>query len=194
MANSLFPAFVKMNYFSGVAPHVAILPTTEWFPPDLTSVSGHYTPWTGISIIETDDMVKALVNKLKARYPTNCNFTDYTVYTMASPTDAPVPRYNAVLDIAGTNAGTEWAKAVQVTISFRTELFGLSKLVLLDANSSNNFDKITDLTGHADYQAIVDEWTDDGNAWAGRDGGRPNVFTQIALDLNDKLRRSYRMN
>lgn len=194
MANSLYPAFVKVNYLSGVAPHVATFPTSEYFLPDLVNVSGHYTPWTGLTTRDADDMIKDLVNKLKARYPVNANFVDYTIYTMDNPTADPVPRYTAALGIAGTDATVNWQKAVQVTMSFRTTAFGASKLVLLDASSDNDFDKITDLTGLTAYQDIVDQWTDVNNAWSGRDGTRPATFTQIAKDLNDKLRRSYRMN
>jgi hypothetical protein len=68
------------------------------------------------------------------------------------------------------------------------------KLVLLDAPSSNLFDKILAFGASPAAVDIFDQLSDLGNGWAGRDGAKVGVMVQIAYTLNDKLRREYGMN
>jgi hypothetical protein len=102
--------------------------------------------------------------------------------------------FSGTLTGVGSAPTPGWYKAVQKTFTFRTNEFGTSKLVLLDAASFNTFNKQTTLSSGGpedllrDYLGSADGWL------LGRDGGKPTTFLQIAVTLNEKLRRSYRMN
>jgi hypothetical protein len=194
MANTLFPAFVKLEYTTTFAPHVAILPIRDTpifdADPELTTVEN----WDGAQV-PLSDMVIDLATAMAKYYTADDAFTLYSTWTMLTPTSDPVFQETLRLDpiIVGTGTTIGWQKAVQSTHSFRTSLGGTSKLVCLDAGSFNAWDKQVDPTGSADLLAIIAAWTSNSNAFAGRDGGRPSTFMQLTKTLNEKLRRAYRM-
>jgi hypothetical protein len=138
--------------------------------------------------------IEDFVDVIKAAYKTTYNFQSWTLFTMEDPEATPIPVQSGNLNIAGTNASTTWDKAVQQTLTWRTDAFGIFKLVLLDSVSDGSFDKVVDVEANPGIEAIHDYVTADETWLAGRDGGRPNVFLQNAKTLNEKLRRSYRMN
>lgn len=193
MANSLSPAFVRLFYHSEFASHTMTLPTTAW--NDVISVGGHgqFDAWSGGGR-DADDMIKDLVDKLKAFFDASVIFDNYIIYTKADAEAPELPVTGNSLAVVGTNPAPGWFKAVQATWSFRTTAFGDSKLTLLDAASGDDFDKITNITGITAAEALRDEWQFDGNGWSGRDNNRPTTFVQIAYTLNEKLRREYNMN
>lgn len=191
--NSLSPAFVKINYASAFGAHVQTLPSVPL-------IAGAYAP-TGYAFVlrglevpvAVDDAVTDFVNLERAFFPSSVIFTDATVYSQPSPSDVPVPVASFPLGIAGTNAAVGWSKAVQLTLTFRASDFTLFKLVELDAESYNLFDKTTDKTERPELEAIVDYVTADASWLASRGGGKPSTFLQEAKTLNEKLRRSYNM-
>lgn len=191
MPNSLFPAFVKIEYQSANAPHVMILPTKEWSDP-LEDGVGQFDTHTGGSI-NADDMVQAMVDELAKFFTADLSFTSYTIYTMATETADPTPRVTGQLTQVGVTVSTTWQKATQVTITARTTSFGLAKITLLDAISEDNWDRITVLPGSGNIFDLWGVWSDPGNGWAGRDNGRPTAFLQVSKTLNEKLRRQYHM-
>lgn len=194
MANSLYPAYINLEYTTSFGPHNAILPLrdTPIFDddPELTTVEN----WDGAQM-PLSDMVVTLVTALAEYFLPADAFTSYTVWTLATPTSDPVFAQTLRFDppIVGTGATIGWQKATQLTHTFRTDLGGVSKLVMLDAGSFNAWNKQVDPTGSADLLAVIAAWTDNANAFAGRDGGRPSTFMQLTKTLNEKLRRAYRM-
>lgn len=193
MANSLSPAFVKINYSSSYGSHVMT-------QPSVPLVAGAYAP-TGYAFVlrgaavpvAVDDAVTDFVNTIKVLFPATVTFTDATVYSQPTPSDIPVPVASFALGISGTAAASGWDKATQDTFTFRADDFTLYKLVLLDCVSFDQFDKVTDATVRTQFEDIVDYVTADVTWIASRGGGRPNTFLQYSITLNEKLRRSYNM-
>ena len=194
MANSLFPAYVEYEMTSPFGPHSGILPLG--FRPDFGATATLTTieTWDG-GLMSLPTMVTNMVNALANYYTSDSVFTLYSTWTLETPTSDPVYqetfRFSPALEGGGSDIG--WSKAVQLTHSFRTVDGGISKLVCLDAGSFENFDVQIDPTGSADLLAVISEWTDEGNAWAGRDTTRPAFFLQLSKTLNENLRRRYRM-
>lgn len=194
MANSLFPAFVEYEYTTPFGPHSGILPLG--FLPDFgdTATLTTIETWNG-GLKSLPTMVTNMINALSNYYTADSAFTLYSTWSLATPTSDPVYKetFRFTPTIEGGGADIGWSKAVQLTHSFRTVNGGVSKLVCLDGGSFENFDLQVDPTGSADLLAVIAEWTDEDNAWAGRDTTRPAVFLQLSKTLNEKLRRAYRM-
>jgi hypothetical protein len=192
--NSIAPAFVKINYASEFAPHSMEIPCV----PVIAAVGGG-APYTfdlrGLEIdVPVSTGVMDFINLVKIFFHSTVKFIDWTLYTLADPDAPALPVQTGSINVAGTNASDTWYKAVQRTHTWRTDAFGVYKLVLLDAISSNNFDKQTELVVDSALANLSNYVTADATWFAGRDGGRPDVFLQVSITLNEKLRRSYRMN
>lgn len=193
MASSLSPAFVRVNYTSVYGAHVMTLPSVP-IVTGINAPSFHDFDLRGAEIsVECDDAVKDFINVIKADFIASTTFVDYTLFTQADAEATPVPVWSAALGIVGTHADDSWSKAVQRTFTWRTDAFGLFKLVFLDCISANNFSKNTSLPDGSTRKAISDYVTADETWLAGRDGGRPATFLQESVTLNEKLRRSYNL-
>lgn len=191
--NSLYPAFVKIDYHSPYGAHSMTIPTLPWTNIPIAGGHGAFDIWS-VGTRDADDMIKDYVNLLKVFFKPDHFFDQYTIYTMATPTSAPTPVTGNTLSIEGTEASSHWSKAVQTTFSIRTADFGQMKIVLLDAPVPNSFDKIASFDASPEALALVAELADPDNGWSGRDGSKPATLTQIAYTLNEKLRREYNMN
>jgi len=191
MPASLFPAFVKIEYQSANAPHVMSLPTLAWNDP-LDGSDGTFDTH-GASTVDADTMINDLVDEIAKFYTSGLSFTGYTIFTLPSMTGDPLPKYSAQLSQVGVTTSSTWQKAVQITMTARTSAFGVAKIVMLDAISENNWDRITVLPGSGNVATLWAEWSDVTNGWAGRDNGRPATFLQVSKTLNEKLRRQYHM-
>lgn len=112
---------------------------------------------------------------------------------MPTPSDTPVPVATVPLGVDGTSVVVSWTKAVQNTFTFRADDFTIFKVVLLDAVSYNLFDRNVSPTARDEWSDLIDYVTADVTWIAARGGGRPDVFLQNSLTLNEKLRRSYNM-
>jgi hypothetical protein len=143
--------------------------------------------------VTVQSAVTAFVNVIKVYFPTTTKFNSYTVYNQPLPTDIPQPVESKSLNILGTDAGAGVQKATQRTWTFRADNFSLFKMVHLDVKMGGEFDKVTDPTEDAMSAAVIAYVTADVTWLASQGGGRPNVFLQYAETLNEKLRRSYRM-
>jgi len=192
MPASLSPAFVLLNYHSEFAPHKQIVPTLNWFDETSSGGSGTFDSWTA-GHIDADDMIKDLVNAMKDAYPTTITYDNYVIFTQADATANPVPVAAGTLAIDGTVVTPGWYKAVQGTFSWRTSAFGLSKLVLLDLASGDDFDKNNTVPGSGPLFNMNAEVTADAKGWSGQDNGQPMTFISVTKTLNEKLRRAYRM-
>lgn len=189
--NSLSPAFVEIAYHSDFGAHVQTIPTLDWDPTGATY--GFFDTHTG-STVDAETMIDALIALEKKFFPTTVVFDSWTIFTKDTPTSPSNPRVQKNITVAGTVGTPGWFKAAQATWTFKTDLFGEFKIVNLDVATLDAWDKITSATASADQIAFIAALRDNGNGWAGRDGGRPEFFQQIAFTLNEKLRREYRMN
>lgn len=194
MENSLYPAFVRIDYTSQWGPHSMTIPSV---PVEPTTIGGSVYQFIlrGAALpANVEGAVTDFVNLLKPKFEATTRFNAYTLFTMSAPDATPTPVESNILGIPGVAGGASWDKAVQATLTWRTDEFGIFKMVLLDCISNNSFDKLTDLSADPSVEDLSDYVTA-GVTWvAGRDGGRPNTFLQMAVTLNEKLRRSYRMN
>lgn len=191
--NSLYPAFVRINYHSPYGVHTMTIPTLGWDYSGGTPLGGIFAAWDA-SDREAVDMISDFVNLIKPFFLATTTFDNFTIYTMASAEADPTPVFAGELAIDGTSVETEWAKAVQMTWTFRTSLFGIFKLVFLDVPSASGFDKILSFGASPEAEAVRDYLAADTNGFAGRDGGQVSVLDQISFTLNEKLRREYHMN
>lgn len=191
MANSLFPACVHIAYHSAYAPHIQVIPTLEWLesPGDF----GSFETWAA-GTVDAETMIEQLITAQAEFFPATVVFDSFSVFTYETPTSEPQLRVSKNLAIAGTAVAAGWSKAAQATWSFKTTLGGELKIVHLDVNTLNAWDKITSATASGDQTTFINALVDDANGWAGRDGGQPIFFQQIAFTLNEKLRRNYYMN
>jgi hypothetical protein len=169
------------------------LPTRAW--TDESSAGGHgtFNNWVDTDR-DADDMIKDLVALIKLFVSADVIFDTYIIYTLPDADGPAQPRSSGTLNVVGTNPTPGWEKATQNTWSFRTVDFGQFKLVLLDSATADNFDRITDFTGLTAVTNVATELSADNNAWSGRDNAQIQTLVQIAVTLNEKLRRSYRMN
>ena len=192
-ANSLFPAFVKIEYESAFGPHSMIIPTVEIAPPSEPGDPAQFILPTPLAPVDVETGIGDYVDIIKGLFPTTTNIVNYTAYTMADAEAVPVPVESALIDVNGTDSSSAWHKATQQTMTWRTTAFGIFKIVFLDS-AVGSFDKINTVGSSGvlfDLDAFVKAST---SFIRGRDGGRPATFLQLASTLNEKLRRSYRMN
>ena len=190
MANSLYPAFVVIDEHSEFGLHKRTVPTRAW--TGTTGTPGEYSAWGG-SVVSGDVMIEWLVDVLKDTMVTTYNFDAYTIYTMASPTSAPQPPYQATLDVAGVLTAADAVPASQGTMSFRTAAFGKFKLTFLDAIPSGDFRPQLPGGFTAAQTAIADVLSSNAFAWAARDGSQIGDPMRLTWTLNEKLRKSYRL-
>lgn len=192
MPSSPAPASVQINYHSEFGVHSSRISTREWSPPSGGFTYGSFLSWSEVAR-DADDMVKDLTLVLAGIMPATVTFDNYTIFTQADEEADPLPVAGNSIGQAGLEATPGWYKAVQTTISIRTTGFGLFKLVVLDSASNDNFDPVFGLAPSPALSDIFDQVADVGNAWSGRDNGRPNTVISQTKTLNEALRRSYHM-
>jgi hypothetical protein len=190
--NSLYPAYVDMQYHSAFGTHHMIIPTLNWNDDAATGGAGSFDAWDS-SVAAADSMINSLVDLFAPFFKADTHFDLYTIYTLADAEATPQPRVSKALTQVGTSISTSWSKAVETTFTFRTDTFGIRRLVFLDAPSGNLFDKINQFSTSPEAVDIRDALADEGNGWSARDNGRPETLVQITYTLNDKLRREYGM-
>lgn len=192
-ANSLSPAFLRINYSSVYGPHVMTVPTVPL-------VSGVYAPsgWAfdlrGAEIsVEVSEAVADFVAVIRPFWTNQVNLIDYTVFNQPEIDDLPTPVYSALIGLAGSGGGgLGWDKAVERTFTYRGDDFTLSKLVFLDA-IADTFNRVVTWADASKGDVLRDYVTADATFLATRGGGRPNIQMQETTTLNEKLRRSYKM-
>lgn len=192
MANSLYPAFVRLFWHSAQAPHVKTIPTLGWTEAGGTNGKGVFTTWNS-SVVDAQDMIEELVGSLADFNTASSVYDSFIIYTMSAPDAIPQPRAQGLLGVAGTSVG-DAQPASQGTYTWRTTNFGIFKLEFLDAPVNDNFAKITveGTSGQPHEVSLI--LRDSDNGWAGRDGGQVTAFLQASFTLNEKLRKSYRLN
>lgn len=192
MANSRYPGFVEIVSHSPYGVHTQEICHHGWDYSGGTPPGGVFNTWNG-GTQDAVTMVEDLISVLIPFYLPSYNFDMYTVYTMADPDADPTPVWSDSLNNPGSSVNTNQAKAVQTTFSFGTEAFGQAKLIMLDAPTGTDFEKVLSFAASPEAIAILDMLKDPDRGWQARDGSRITILKQISYTLNEKLRREYNM-
>ena len=192
MPNFPGPTNILINSHSAYGFHKMQLNALEWSATPNVGGSGSVNTHSA-STVDVDAMVNDLVDKFAPFFPATYHWDNYVVFVSIDEATPPEPVASGSLDQVGTSATPGWSKATQTTLSFRTEAFGLAKIVFLDVDSQDSFDKTLVVPAASPLEALVNEFGDEDNGWAGRDNARPSVYLSACVTLNEKLRREYRM-
>lgn len=192
MANDANPSFVKINYHSAAAPHTMEIPALTWNDVASTGGAGEFDIWSG-GTIDADSMINDLTDVIAALLPDTATIDGYTIYTYGTPRGAPQPRVSKAIGTAGLDATPGWWQAVQVTQTFRTTDFNLMKLNILDSATNNDFSKTLSIPPGGALEDIFTLLSSNVQGWCGRDAQQVAAFVSQTIDLNDALRRRYRL-
>lgn len=188
MPNSLSPSFVEIDYHSAFGFHKMTIPTLQY-----DNVNDEFATWSA-GVVDSTEMIEDFVDTLLPFFPSTVTFDNYTIFNKATPAAVPTPERSAILTgKVGGVATPGWNKAVQFTVTIRTEGFGILKIVLLDIDSGNSFERQGSVSTPSDFTSMMTQLTANNHGWSGQDDTQPNVFLQCSRTLNEKLRKSYRM-
>lgn len=192
--NSLFPCHVVIDYSTAYSRHKMTIPLKEHSPVSGGHIAGTNLAWDTTQV-DTDDMIQGLVDLLKVFFFTDTTFNNYTIFEWADADGPPAPVISKPI-VTGVGTGAAVIPATQATWNFKTSTFGAFKLVLLDTKVSATFNPVSNLTSpdFDDEIALRDYILDSGNAFSGRDNTEPTTLVRITYTLNEKLRKSYRLD
>lgn len=181
---TLFPSFVRIFYHSVFAPHTMTIPTLQW---QAGAGQGEFITHNA-GTVDADTMVNELVDQLAANYyGASDSFDNYVIYNYTIPDGPPNPVAGNTLAVAGSGTVSAYREDAQLTILWRTALFNIFKLTLMDAEPGANFKD--DVTFGSPESLLHDIVTDPDNAFAGRDGTRPLTFVKVRKTINDRLHK-----
>jgi hypothetical protein len=190
--NSLSPSFGVVDYVTPYGTHKATVPTRLFEPLRGTGGYGGYLAHDGITDVDALAMWTDLFTDIAAFAKTTTTFNNVIIYQKASALAPSVPVETIPLNIAGASVSTAQDKATQKQWNFRTGLFGIFKLLLLDL-PVGNFEKIYPAGWSSGDNSIFGALSDNTKAWQGRDGAIVINAISITFKLNDKLRKEYGM-
>jgi hypothetical protein len=189
----LQPSYVRLDYHSAYGPHSQTIPTKQWLPTSITGAMGSYVGWGSVPI-DAEDMIDGYVAVAKKMLLPSSQYDLATVFNWDAGADRFIPVASKSIGVAGTSGTGSPNKAVSFTMNLRTDGGQPMKLVWLDyAHVAAEFNKITAGSFSADQLAIADYVADIDNAFSGRDNTRPGAIVSGTFDLNDALRKQYRM-
>lgn len=187
---SLSPFFVQINYRSTYGEHVMTIPLKGWTP----GVDQGDLDLQGGGTAAADTALELFVDKLAEFFPGTVDFYSWTIFSQPTPSDPALPVMGLAITQAGLNVTAANTKAVQATFTFRCDDSSLFKIVLLDMNNGNSFEKITLGSLSVEAADFVSYIVGDTSPFQSRLNGRPLYFRQISYTMNEKLRRSYHMD
>jgi len=192
MANTLYPAYVRLDYTTVFGQHSMNIPVNE-VTPGATFGDNTVESWEA-GAINLSTMINGLIDLLKPFYTEDDSFDLKTLFTLATPASDPVWR-NQVSLVASVGTGTDigWQKAVQTTVSIRSTEGGVFRVQMMDSGSFDEWNKLTNLSTIPAVEDIVEYVSDPENGFRARDGGRPAAFIEMSKTLNEQLRKSYKM-
>lgn len=186
--HELGPYWVQINYHSADAPHTMTLPVKGW---NAGTGAGTFDIWAG-GVIAVTTMLGNWVDLLCPLFNSDTQFDNFVVYRQLLPADLPnVVASSTFVAKIGTNTDASWAQAVEKIFTARTAAFNLCKISLLDCVSGDNFAPRTTFT--ADESALMAAWVNDNNAYCGRDNAQPQTTLKVTTNLNQALRKAYRL-
>lgn len=191
--NFLGPFYAVYGYHSLYGAHKLTHSINNWSPgglDDFGTIIGH----DDVTLNDAVTMVTDLAELLAEFQLASSGFDNCTIYHKAS-IDAPsVPKAVIPLAVVGTNAATTQSKATMSTWSFRTTLFGRSRLVLLDAPVASGFTPTNAADWATDDLDILGALSDLTKGWCGRDGAAIGSGIRKTYTMSDVLERRYGMS
>ena len=189
MANDkLVPAYVRIQYHSAKAPHVATIPIilyTGFGPSDPGSIDvwgGPPTP-TVAAVEDFIDLWAAMVTSA-------LTFDRWQLFTRASNDVDPVWIYEkAHVAVGALTPSGNIVNSVQHTMTFRSTNGSIFKLCTMDRDSDGFFGR--SYVPGAEEQDMIDFITSTDSFIAARDNGRPITFLRLTVSQNDRLAREY---
>jgi hypothetical protein len=189
----LQPSYIRVDYHSAYGPHSHTLPTLQWLPTSITGAMGSYVGWGSVPL-DAEDMIDGLIALAKTQLPPSSEYDVATVFNYDSGAERFVPVATKSLAVAGTSGTGSPNKAVSFTMNLRTTGGSTMKMVFLDiVHTGLEFNKIGPGAFSANQLLIADYLGDIDNAFSGRDNTRPTAIISGTFDLNDALRKQYRM-
>jgi len=190
--HSRSPAFIVADYHTLYAPHKQQFCLRDWFPASSGHPMGTATAADG-SIVDVKDCCDDLLGVMSVFALPDSVWDLVTVFTQALAVGPAFPQASYVPTQVGTSAGGAPRKATEITYIMRTTDFNIVKMVLLDTPVSANFEeKLPGAFSSAD-NAFLTEFGAVNRPWVGQDGAKPNTAVRITYNLNQKLRKAYRM-
>jgi|SRR6185436_2751370 len=189
----LQPSYLRFDYHSSYGPHSQTIPTKQWLQTSITGTLGSYINWDG-DAIDAEDMVDEYLLEAKTLLPTTSVFDLVTVFNWDATLEKFLPVASAAQSVAGTVTPANVNKAVSLTINMRSLGGQPFKLVYLDyVLAGAEFNKIGPSAFAAGMNDVVNIVSGTTNAWSARDNTRPSTAISATFDLNDALRKQYRM-
>ncbi len=193
--NSLSPSSLLFNYHSAFGAHTMTVCTLQWLPTNLLGTLGSYLAHDGVTSVDAETMANSLADLLAVFMPSTSAFDLVTVYNQATPTADNIPARSVALTQTGSSGGTGFSQAQSATFNFKTVANGDAKLVVLDTFIGSTGFKALHPSGFNSADLALEAFfTDDQQAWTGRDDSRPLVLRKITYDLNEKLQKAYKMS
>lgn len=190
--HSRSPAFIILDYHTPYAPHKQQFCLTDWFPASTGHDMGTCTAHDA-SIVDLKNSIDQLLGVMSVFALPDCVWDLATVFTQAAATGPAFPQASYVPTQVGVSVGAAPRKATEITYVMRTTAFNIVKMVLLDTPVSPNFDQKLPGAFSAADNAFLAEFGAVNNPWVGQDGSKPNTAVRITYNLNQKLRKEYRM-
>ncbi len=187
------PSYGVLNYSTPFGQHSQTILTKQWLSPSISGVLGSYENWN-IVPVDAEAMWDALIVTLKPFLSSDYSYDLLTIFNFDTGINKFIPVTGKVLAVAGTGTTDTPRKAVQQTINMRSAGGQPVKLVFLDAPiGAIDFDKQFASSFSSAALALLAEFSDPDNAWSARDNTRPSTGLSATYDLNDALRKQYRM-
>lgn len=191
--NALGPYYVVFAYHSAYGAHKLTHSINNWSPGGVNGF-GQFIGHDDTTMNDAEDTANDMADNLAPFLLAASGFDSCTVYSKPTIDDPSVPVAIIPLTVVGTNVTTTQAKATMSTWSFRTTLFGRSKLVLLDAPVASGFTPTNAADWGANDLAILGMLSDLTKPWCGRDGAPIQSGIRKTYTMSDVLERRYGMS
>jgi len=188
--NSLSPSYAVVDYVSAFGSHKMTIPTLQW---ELGGDFGQYIAHDDITVVDAETMWTDFCDQFKNYLKPTATINSVTLYNKPTESSPSIPVAIIPIAEAGLSIATTPSKACQTTFNFRTTLFGMYKLVMLDTPVATDFAKTLPVDWGANDLAILGALSDLEKAFAGRDGAPVQSAISKTYTLNEKLRKAYGM-
>jgi hypothetical protein len=191
--NFLGPWYVVFAYHSAYGTHKMTHSINDWSPGGMGGY-GQIIGHDDVTMNDAQTMYEDLADDLAEFLLTSSGFDSATTYHKPDLDSPAVPVSILPMATAGVSVATTQSKATMETWSFRTTLFGRSKLVLLDAPVASGFAPTNAADWGANDLAILGALSDLTKGWCGRDGAAIGSGIRKTYTMSDVLERRYGMS
>lgn len=189
--NSLWPAFVVLNYTANGHEHIMRIPVqcdTDYTPG---LPFGSVQIWDGDGLdVNLETSLDAYLDLVKIFYKTTDTFNTANFWVYPTPESDPLWISGQALGVSGTNSGANLANG-QVVMTYRSYFGGIARhyfmepVVIANQRLKPPF-SVTDIDNLTDYvTSIAGGWI------KARDNGRLVVPIAWTTKINDELRKKY---